>query len=75
MELAPADASRLSAKNIEVELERRGLRATGFLGEDAAALQKVFNAEFAEEQLERHAAALAERQREVEEEEARRRQR
>jgi len=57
--MTPADASSLSAKQLCEELERRGLRPSGFLFEDATTLQRIFDAEFSKERAEREQAAEA----------------
>ena len=64
MDDAPArpSASQLGAKQLTDELERRGLRATGFSGEDAQRLQVALDAEYDAEQA---ARALARAQREA----------
>lgn len=41
MDLKPNDASELSAKQLTEELERRGLKPTGFPEDDIKLLQKV----------------------------------
>lgn len=54
-------AAKLSAKQISLELHRRGLRATQLLPGDIAALQGAFNAEFVLECEERATREAQER--------------
>ena len=74
-DLPPVEASRLSAKQICDELERRGRTQTGFLGEDILALQAIFNAEHAEECAERQRRFELDQAAAIAAEEARQRQR
>lgn len=64
MEMKPVDAGQLSAKQLIEELERRGLKPTGFPADDCRLLQKAFDTEFEAEKSERlraHAEAAAKR--------------
>jgi hypothetical protein len=45
-ELRPQDASILSSKQLQEELEKRGLKISGFADDDVKLLQKAFNSEF-----------------------------
>lgn len=71
----PPDASQLSAKQMIEELERRGLKPTGFPADDARLLQKAFDAEFEahrEDMMKERAEAA--RRKKIEEENRRREQ-
>lgn len=52
-ELRPQDASVLSSKQLQEELEKRGLKISGFADDDVKLLQKAFNAEFERDRAEK----------------------
>lgn len=52
-DMQPPQASELSAKQLVEELERRGLKPTGFPEDDIKKLQKALNEEFESEKEER----------------------
>ncbi len=52
-ELRPQDAAALSSKQLADELERRGLKVSGFADDDIKTLQKAYNAEFERDRAER----------------------
>lgn len=52
-ELRPQDASILSSKQLQEELEKRGLKISGFADDDVKLLQKAFNAEFERDRAEK----------------------
>lgn len=65
----PLDASQMSTKHVADELEKRGLKASGFASEDISVLQKALNAEFErdrEARMKRYAELQAARRAEEE---------
>lgn len=68
-ELRPQDASSLVGKQLAEELEKRGLKVSGFADDDIKTLQRAYNAEFERdrtEKMKQRAELLAKRKAEEE---------
>lgn len=68
-ELRPQDASSLAGKQLAEELEKRGLKVSGFADDDIKSLQRAYNAEFERdrtEKMKQRAELLAKRKAEEE---------